>query len=257
MRMPSLRSGLIALATLLAFALSAPRAEAQRNSDYCYTYANEILASFLRGQQARCPQFSNLNMNWETHFQWCEANTPNRVDAARSDTIAKLDGCLSASQGGGAPPPPPQQAAPRPQQPPPPAQARGKSFYTVAEGADEPGLCVDVAGGKFAPGTPVMLWKCHGQAPQKFVLDPRNGRIRLGANPNLCVDGVMKQQLLITSCNEVVGAWLYDQATSTVRSADGLCWDIRGGRPEDIRMRQQILAWPCHGRINQQFVFND
>jgi hypothetical protein len=258
MHMPPLRRGLAGLAILVCAALSGTGAQAQNGPDYCYTYANEIVASFLRGQQANCGTFRNLNMNWEMHFQWCSSQPRKRVEDARSDTTAKLDGCLFSTQGGGAPPPPPQQqAAPRPPQGAP-AGGRGKSFYIVAEGADEPSLCVDIAGGKIAPATPIMLWKCHGQAPQKFVLDPRNGRIRLGSNTGLCVDGVKNQQLLVTPCDMVVNDWLYDEKSSTVRTSSGLCWDIRGGnQPQNIRMRQQILAWPCYGGINQKFVFND
>jgi hypothetical protein len=96
---------------------------------------------------------------------------------------------------GAAPPPPPGMAPPpppapmeRPAPPPPPPGARppapGMSFYVRGEG----GLCFDISGGRLQPGTPIQLWRCHQQAPQRFGVDPQRGIIYAAANPGLCVD---------------------------------------------------------------------
>jgi len=155
----------------------------------------------------------------------------------------------------GAPP----QPAPRVAQaaPPPPA-ASGRSFYASAEGADQPSLCIDIAGGRIAPGTPIQMWRCHQRAPQRFAVDARRGVIFAAANPGLCVDGFDKQQLALVPCREVGNQWRYDERSATIRSSDGLCWDIAGGNvPQNIRERQRVLAWRCHNGINQRFVLND
>lgn len=220
-----------------------PAAAQNADLDLCFNYANQFIASAVRGQQAKCPAFQKLNMNWDTHFNWCQAQGRQKVLDAQETLNAQLDGCLISAQGNAAPPPP-----------------RGKVFYVVPEGAEVnvPRLCVDVAGGKLAQSTLIQLWGCHGKAPQRFGLDPRNGRIFLAANPKLCVDGVPKQQLLLVPCQSTEAQWRYDEKTSTIRSSNGMCWDMFGGnRPQNIRSREAVYAWPCHGGPNQQFVFND
>lgn len=143
------------------------------------------------------------------------------------------------------------QAAPRPPAP-------GKSFYVNTEGADVPSLCIDIAGGRIQEGTPIMLWQCHQQSPQRFGLNPRAGLVFATANNRLCVDGFDKQQLLLVRCDQVATQWRYDPRSNTIRSANGLCWDVfTGNVPANIRQRQKVVAWRCHNGINQQFVLND
>lgn len=244
----------------LALVLAPAGARAQQDPDLCYNFANAMIAGAVRGQQAKCPDYRGANMNWNTYHDWCSATPPARVRDAAETANAKLDGCLISAEANQAPPPPPPpmvQAAP----PPPVAQAapaRGKSFYVVPEGADVPRLCVDVPGGKLVQGAKIQLWQCHGKAPQRFGLDLRNGRIFVAANPGLCVDGVPKQQLELVPCQSTEDRWYYDDKASAVRTRSGMCWDIFGGnKPQNIRQRARVFAWPCHGGRNQQFVFND
>ena len=157
-----------------------------------------------------------------------------------------------------APSPPPMIAQAPPLRPAGRPPAPGKSFYAMAEGVDVPSLCPDIKGGRIGPGTPIQMWQCHQQAPQRFGLDPRRGVVFAATAPHLCVDGDDKQQLMLVHCNQVRAQWRYDPGSKTIRSSNGLCWDIAGGNvPSNIRQHARVIAWRCHNQINQQFVLND
>jgi len=250
--------GIVAAVAAVAFAIVAGLAPSPGRTqpapeNNCFNFANQMIADNFRGQQAKCPDYRSANMKWESHLQWCEQQPRDRVESLKETSSAKLDGCLTSAQGAAVPP-----VAPVPA--PPAGPAKGKSFHLVPAGAEDdvPLLCVDVAGGALAQGTPVQLWKCHGKAPQLFGVDGRNGRIYLAAAPHLCVDGIPNQQLLVVQCQSVETQWRYEERTKTIRSSNGMCWDVSGGRrPENIRSRRPLIAWPCHNGPNQQFIYND
>lgn len=148
------------------------------------------------------------------------------------------------------PPPPPAVQAPPPMQaaPPPRAPAPGQSFYAKEEG----GLCVDIAGGRLNPGTPIQLWGCHSQAPQRFGV--RGGQVFVTANPGLCVDGGDRQQLRLVDCRTSRTQWRYDPRVGQVRSNSGLCWDVSNGKYDQ---RTPVIAYQCHNGGNQKFVLNN
>lgn len=225
-----------AAATTLALATSA----AAQPQDFCLNYANSIVATNYRGMQRQCPQFRNANMDWEAHFNWCGSQPVGRVKQADEQNSSKLDGCMTAAVA-----PPPRAPAP------PPTAARaapGQSFYTKQEG----GLCVDITGGQIREGTPIMLWTCHSQAPQRF--GTRGGQVFVAANPDLCVDGGDRQQLVLVDCRRSRTQWRYDARSGQVRSNGGLCWDINNAVYEP---RAQVIAYQCHNGANQRFVLNN
>lgn len=128
-------------------------------------------------------------------------------------------------------------------------EARADAFYVKAEGS----LCVDIKGGQLKEGTPIQLWPCHGKAPQNFNIETTMGLVFAMAKQELCVDGRDRQPLRLVNCERVHTQWRYDARTSTVRSANGLCWDILQMK---IQQQQPLVAWKCHNGRNQQFVFN-
>jgi Ricin-type beta-trefoil lectin domain len=81
-----------------------------------------------------------------------------------------------------------------------------------APGGDQ--FCMDAAGNRKEPGTPVFLWRCHGQENQRWTLS-RNG------------DG-----------------------SSAVVGTGGLCLDVRGNGASD---GTPVQLWPCHFGPNQRF----
>jgi len=138
------------------------------------------------------------------------------------------------------------------------AQAQGKSFFLRAEGA----LCVDVAGGKFERFNKIILWHCHGKAPQVFTYDRQSGQIRVAARPELCVEVDRSpeppERLHLVRCNgqdQSMHPWTYDAVTGVVRSRDGICWDVPRG---NYQPGQDLIGSRCIARaVNQQFVMND
>ena len=136
--------------------------------------------------------------------------------------------------------------------------ARAQSFYSSGHG----GLCVDIAGGRMAPGTRVQLWNCHGGAPQRFGVDPRSQQIFVEGRRDLClhtstVPGKPAEMMLF-DCRFVTDKWVYDAGRRQIRSSLGLCWDVPGANKDANRFRagQPLIAFKCHGQINQQFVYN-
>lgn len=126
--------------------------------------------------------------------------------------------------------------------------ARAEGFYAARKAE----LCVDIAGGKLVEGTPIMLWPCHGKAPQLFDYDPARKAVVARANRSLCVDDVVKQGLALVKCNATRMRWTVDNSAPGVRSQDGRCWDARGGA---LAPRTRMILWPCHGKANQQFSY--
>ncbi len=126
--------------------------------------------------------------------------------------------------------------------------ARAETFYLAQKST----LCVDIAGGRFVEGTPIMLWPCHGKAPQLLDYDPARKAVVARGNRGLCVDDVVRQGLALVRCNATRMRWSYDAARSQMRSQDGRCWDAAGGKLEP---RTRMILWPCHGKANQQFYY--
>jgi hypothetical protein len=128
-------------------------------------------------------------------------------------------------------------------------QASASPFATNLDGS----LCVDIKGGTIVSGTPLQLWPCHGKAPQNFGMDASPaGVIFAVAKQDLCVDGRDKQPLRLVSCGVVHTEWRYDARTKTVRSKNGLCWDVPNGR---FQQQVPLQAWRCHNGMNQQFNY--
>jgi hypothetical protein len=245
-----LKTLIAAAATTVALAAGTMTPAAAQQDDFCYNYANAQLANAIRGQQKKCAGY-NYTMDWNVHIDWCRAQRRDHVIRTLEEQGAKLDGCLTSGPAPTTRPP----AAPVAQAPRPPLA--GKSFYLNTEGADVPSLCIDIAGGQLREGTPIQLWQCHQQAAQRFgVIGP--GRVYAMMAQQLCVDGDERQQLRLVNCQTMRRQWRVEARTNTIRSNDGLCWDVSGGNvPANLRQRQPIIAYRCHNGINQQFVLND
>jgi len=128
--------------------------------------------------------------------------------------------------------------------------AQARVFYLQAKG----GLCIDVTKGKAAYGTPIILWHCHGKAPQQFVLDAGAGKVKYAANPNFCVDQKPGARVLeLTECKYAANRWTYDPRSKRVSNPNGLCWDVPGGRYNPL---QRMQVWQCHDGGPQKFAFN-
>ena len=126
--------------------------------------------------------------------------------------------------------------------------ARAETFYA----AKQDQLCVDVTGGRFVEGTPIILWPCHGKNPQLLDYDPARKAVMARANRSLCIDDIVGQGLALVRCNATRIRWTYDAGAAVMRSQDGRCWDAKGGRLEP---HTRMILWPCHGKANQLFYY--
>jgi hypothetical protein len=220
---------------------------------FCQSYAANVsgIGRLAIKKNPACLDYSKgVHGDYTMHYDWCMKTPASSVQGAEANIRRLVSACT-----GNAAPAPRQPAAPVAQDTRPPLA--GKSFYLNTEGADEPGLCIDIAGGQLREGTPIQLWKCHQQAPQRFgVIGP--GRVYAMMAQHLCVDGNDREQLRLVNCQSMRRQWRVDARTNTIRSNDGLCWDVTGGNVRaNLRQRQPIIAWRCHNGINQQFVLNN
>jgi len=110
------------------------------------------------------------------------------------------------------------------------------------------GRCLDAAGGSAAPGTPVILWPCHGGANQQWTL--RDGQI-VGIG-GMCLDGqsaASGSPVILAACTGTPAQrWVLRDRQ--IVGIGGLCLDVKGGRPIN---GTPIVLWSCHGGANQRW----
>lgn len=128
------------------------------------------------------------------------------------------------------------------------APAQAQSFYVDAK----PTLCVDLVKGQTVRGNQIILWGCHGKAPQIFTFDG-SGRVRYKANPAFCVEQQRNGRFLeLTECAFTTQKWRYDAPTHRVMNGAGQCWDVPGGRFNPL---QRMGVWPCHDKSPQKLTY--
>jgi hypothetical protein len=75
------------IATMLAggvLAAAPQRAQAQQLPySFCTLFADRTISIFYRMHRGKCGKYQNLNMDWDVHFRWCEAQ-------GRQKSIANL-----------------------------------------------------------------------------------------------------------------------------------------------------------------------
>lgn len=131
------------------------------------------------------------------------------------------------------------------------------SFHLMGQ----PGLCVDVAGGRFVTGNDIILWTCHGQAPQMFRFDARRGMIRVSAKPDMClaVNALPvpdPQEVQIRECRDTFDTWSFNPVSGQLRSSyGGLCLDVPNRR---LAPGQRMVAARCNVNSGtQKFTFSN
>ncbi|MCW3836024.1 ricin-type beta-trefoil lectin domain protein [Sphingomonas canadensis] len=128
------------------------------------------------------------------------------------------------------------------------AQSGPKNFRVTAK----MNLCIDVASGRTAPGTPVQLWHCNGKAPQQFILDPAQGKVRFAMNMDMCVDSLPGDtRLQLVRCDRSVNKWRYDAAKKRFTDGMATCWDVPSGK---FNPQQRLQVWQCNGLTPQSFT---
>lgn len=78
-------------------ALSPATAEAQPR-DRCSDYANRMVTQDQRARQMKCPGWTS-HSNFNNHYNWCQAQTPQRVQQATANWQSRFQSCEFAASG--------------------------------------------------------------------------------------------------------------------------------------------------------------
>ncbi|MEU4426692.1 family 20 glycosylhydrolase [Actinoplanes sp. NPDC024001] len=116
------------------------------------------------------------------------------------------------------------------------------------------GKCVDVEGGRSTDGAPIILYGCHGQAPQQLTLHD-DGTIRafgkcLDITGGASADGT---PLVLWTCNgQPHQQWRWHSAggASVRNPGTGKCLDNPGGGTVDTT---RLTIWTCNGSAAQRW----
>lgn len=114
------------------------------------------------------------------------------------------------------------------------------------------GLCLDVRGGKFQPGTTLQVYECNGTASQRFAVG-RGGEIRVR---DLCVDvdggGDPRDgaRVVLWSCSGSRSQSWANRGGQIVSQYNGKCLDVEDGR---VRPGAHTMLWPCNRSPSQRW----
>jgi len=114
------------------------------------------------------------------------------------------------------------------------------------------GKCLDVPGGRYEPGTPVVMWTCHGGANQRWQLV--GGTLRTQGDQCLDVtwgataNGTPVQ--IATCSGNPAQRWVLTAAGDLVNPQSDRCLDIVDlNAANDARLQ----IWQCAGTANQKW----
>lgn len=115
------------------------------------------------------------------------------------------------------------------------------------------GMCVDVAGGSTADGTPIQLHNCTGVDAQKWTLGS-DGTVRalgkcLDVQAASKDDGAVVQ---LYTCNGTSAQkWTYTAAQDLTNIGANKCLDAKGNSSAD---GTRLQTWTCTGAANQKWT---
>jgi beta-glucanase (GH16 family) len=114
-------------------------------------------------------------------------------------------------------------------------------------------MCVDVAGGSSADGTPIQLHNCTGVDAQKWTLGTDGTVKALGKCLDVASgshdDGAVVQ---LYTCNGTKAQqWTYTAARDLTNIGADKCLDTKGGSSAD---GTRLQIWTCTGNANQKWT---
>ncbi|XKM04049.1 glucose dehydrogenase [Massilia atriviolacea] len=125
---------------------------------------------------------------------------------------------------------------------------------TLVSGASQ--RCLDVAQGSQQPGTPAIIFDCHGAANQKWELTAAGELRTFDGARCLDVRGASTQpQAIVQSytCNGGANQkWTLAPNKTIVSAQSGLCLTVKGGASANST---GIDMWRCEGSTHQQWAF--
>ncbi|RCG26610.1 alpha-L-arabinofuranosidase [Sphaerisporangium album] len=129
-----------------------------------------------------------------------------------------------------------------------PASAAASTLISVASGR-----CLDVSNNSSAPGAPLQIWDCHGQANQTFEFTSA-GELRTFAGTR-CVDAngtTNNTRVVINNCGgQNNQKWRRNSDGSIASVPSGLCLDVNGAATAN---GTPVILWTCNGQNNQKWT---
>ena len=143
------------------------------------------------------------------------------------------------------------------------------------------GMCLDLTrfpAGDGNQGRQVLAWPCHTRANQQWTQESsksspdRSLLFQMQGSQRLCLDltrfpagdGGKGREVLAWPCHERENQqWQVAREAYAPRgvvgsggtiSLNGMCLDVSRFPAGDGGQGRQVLAWPCHGRENQQWL---
>jgi hypothetical protein len=126
------------------------------------------------------------------------------------------------------------------------------------------GLCLDLASGSLADGTPIQMWTCGalGGANQKWTRT-RAGQLRYGTTSK-CAGVSSNGALQLVSCSTSDTSQLFTfEAGAIKRKSNGMCLDVQGPSDSQYTSGQglpgvgaTIQQFACNSSLNQKWMFN-
>jgi glucose/arabinose dehydrogenase len=125
---------------------------------------------------------------------------------------------------------------------------------TLISGASQ--RCLDVSGGSQQPGTPAIIFDCHGGANQKWELTAAYELRTFDGTRCLDVRGNSTQPQAVVQSYTCTGGqnqkWTLRPDRTIINPKSGLCLTVKGGATANST---GIDIWRCEGTLHQQWSF--
>ncbi|MCP4247817.1 MAG: ricin-type beta-trefoil lectin domain protein [bacterium] len=118
--------------------------------------------------------------------------------------------------------------------------------------------CLDVEQSGTTPGTPVILYRCHGEENQRFELELSSVSHKVVGIGGQClvpgpVDDTGYTRVVTGDCGGGDDLWRWDtanhaKASTLIHDQTGMCLDVRDNATADFT---PIILFDCHGEPNQ------
>jgi len=110
--------------------------------------------------------------------------------------------------------------------------------------------------GSREPGTPLVVYDCHGGENQRFTYPPVSGTGEVRAyGGTMCLDaytgrGQDGDRIVVWPCHGGANQQWTRTLGGELRGVNGKCIDVLGARTEHLT---DVWLWTCHGGANQRW----
>lgn len=115
------------------------------------------------------------------------------------------------------------------------------------------GLCLDIKGGA-GKGKQIIVWPCNDQLNQQWYMNGMEIRSAEGYCLDVKASGGKGTPVIAWYCNDQKNQRWIRERDGTIRTQDGLCLDVKGGKAVK---GAEVIVWNCKDsdNKNQQWKF--